>query len=118
MSGRTEREMHTASFRWRAYLLFGVLACSAIALVWRAVDLQLIDKGFLQKRGTQNFSRVIGKQRDRVELAFPELDPQRRQQFAKQRVLPLVQPLAGAPPEKSAGSAVDGLRQSLAEHGG
>ncbi len=59
MSGRTEREMHTASFRWRAYLLFGVLACSAIALVWRAVDLQLIDKGFLQKRGTQNFSRVI-----------------------------------------------------------
>jgi cell division protein FtsI (penicillin-binding protein 3) len=59
MSGRTEREMHTASFRWRAYLLFGVLACSAAALVWRAVDLQLIDKGFLQKRGTQNYSRVI-----------------------------------------------------------
>ena len=59
MSGRTEREMHTASFRWRAYLLFGLLACSAVALVWRAVELQLIDKGFLQKRGTQNFSRVI-----------------------------------------------------------
>ena len=59
MSGRTEREMHTASFRWRAYLLLGVLACSAVALVWRAVELQLIDKGFLQKRGTQNYSRVI-----------------------------------------------------------
>ena len=59
MSGRTEREMHTASFRWRAYLLFGLLACSAVALVWRAVELQLIDKGFLQKRGTQNYSRVI-----------------------------------------------------------
>jgi cell division protein FtsI (penicillin-binding protein 3) len=59
MSGRTEREMHTASFRWRAYLLFGVLACSAVALVWRAVELQLIDKGFLQKRGTQNYSRVL-----------------------------------------------------------
>ncbi len=27
--------------------------------MWRAVELQLIDKGFLQKRGTQNFSRVI-----------------------------------------------------------
>ena len=59
MSGRTEREMHTASFRWRAYLLFGLLACSAVALVWRAVELQLIDKGFLQKRGTQNYSRVL-----------------------------------------------------------
>jgi len=51
--------MHTASFRWRSYLLFGVLACSAVALVWRAVELQLVDKGFLQKRGTQNYSRVI-----------------------------------------------------------
>ena len=59
MSGRTERELHTASFRWRAYLLFGALAFSATALVWRAVELQLIDKGFLQKRGTQNFSRVM-----------------------------------------------------------
>jgi cell division protein FtsI (penicillin-binding protein 3) len=59
MSGRTERELHTASFRWRAYLLFGLLAFSATALVWRAVELQLIDKGFLQKRGTQNFSRVM-----------------------------------------------------------
>jgi cell division protein FtsI (penicillin-binding protein 3) len=51
--------MYTASFRWRSYLLFGMLACSAVALVWRAVELQLIDKGFLQKRGTQNYSRVI-----------------------------------------------------------
>jgi cell division protein FtsI (penicillin-binding protein 3) len=59
MSGRTERELHTASFRWRAYLLFGLLAFGATALVWRAVELQLIDKGFLQKRGTQNFSRVM-----------------------------------------------------------
>ncbi len=59
MSGRTEREVQARSFRWRAYLLLGVLACSAVALVWRAVELQLIDKGFLQKRGTQNFSRVI-----------------------------------------------------------
>jgi cell division protein FtsI (penicillin-binding protein 3) len=59
MSGRTEREVQARSFRWRAYLLMGVLACAAVALVYRAVELQLIDKGFLQKRGTQNFSRVI-----------------------------------------------------------
>jgi cell division protein FtsI (penicillin-binding protein 3) len=59
MSARSQRELHTASFRWRAYLLFGVLAVSAVALVWRAVDLQLVDKGFLQNKGTQNFSRVM-----------------------------------------------------------
>jgi cell division protein FtsI (penicillin-binding protein 3) len=59
MSGRTEREMHTASFRWRAYLMVGLLGFSAAALAWRAVDLQLVDKGFLQQRGTQNFSRAI-----------------------------------------------------------
>jgi cell division protein FtsI (penicillin-binding protein 3) len=58
MSGRTERELHTASFRWRAWLLFGMLGFSAVALVWRAVDLQLVDKSFLQRKGTQNFSRV------------------------------------------------------------
>jgi cell division protein FtsI (penicillin-binding protein 3) len=59
MSGRTERELHTASFRWRAWLLFGLLAFSAAALAWRAVDLQLVDTGFLQNRGTRNFSRVM-----------------------------------------------------------
>ncbi len=59
MSGRTERELHTASFRWRAHLLFGLLSFSAAALAWRAVDLQLVDKRFLQNKGTQNFSRVM-----------------------------------------------------------
>ena len=59
MSARNEREMHTASFRWRAYLVVGLLGFSAAALAWRAVDLQLVDKGFLQRRGTQNFSRAI-----------------------------------------------------------
>jgi cell division protein FtsI (penicillin-binding protein 3) len=59
VSGRTEREMHTASFRWRAWLLFGLLSFSAAALAWRAVDLQLVDKRFLQNKGTQNFSRVM-----------------------------------------------------------
>jgi cell division protein FtsI (penicillin-binding protein 3) len=58
MSGRTERELHTASFRWRAWLLLGALGFSAVALAWRAVDLQLVDKSFLQRKGTQNFSRV------------------------------------------------------------
>ena len=59
MSGRTANEQHTRSFRWRAYLLLGFLACSATALAWRAVDLQLRDDGFLRKKGAQNFSRVM-----------------------------------------------------------
>ena len=58
MSGRTAREVNSGSFRWRAWLLLGLLACSATALAWRAVDLQLVDNGFLLHKGTQNFSRV------------------------------------------------------------
>jgi len=59
MTGRSAREQHTGSFRWRAYLLFGLLAFSASALAWRAVDLQLVDNGFLLKKGARNFSRVM-----------------------------------------------------------
>jgi cell division protein FtsI (penicillin-binding protein 3) len=50
--------VNSGSFRWRAWLLFVLLACSATALAWRAVDLQLVDNRFLVDRGTQNFSRV------------------------------------------------------------
>lgn len=48
----------TASFRWRAYLLMGVLACGAGGLVWRAVSLQLVDHTFLAKEGDARVSRV------------------------------------------------------------
>lgn len=58
MSGRSAREVTAGSFRWRAFLLFGLLACGALALVWRAVDLQLLDSEFLAKKGSKNFSRV------------------------------------------------------------
>jgi cell division protein FtsI (penicillin-binding protein 3) len=46
------------SFRWRAYLLMGLLACGAGGLVWRAVNLQLVDHTFLAKEGDARFSRV------------------------------------------------------------
>ena len=39
------------SFRWRAYLLMGLLACGAGGLIWRAVSLQLVDHTFLAKEG-------------------------------------------------------------------
>jgi cell division protein FtsI (penicillin-binding protein 3) len=52
-------KMHATSFKWRAYLLFGLLGASAVALAWRAVDLQVVDKHFLQKKGSRNFSHVV-----------------------------------------------------------
>ena len=47
------------SFRWRAYVLVGLLACAAVALVWRAANLQLVDHTFLAKEGDARFSRVV-----------------------------------------------------------
>src|SRR5690242_1632294 len=46
------------SFRWRAYFLIGVLVCGAVALVYRAVNLTLVDHSFLAKEGDARFSRV------------------------------------------------------------
>jgi cell division protein FtsI (penicillin-binding protein 3) len=46
------------SFRWRAYLLVGLLALSAGGLIWRAVSLQLVDHTFLAKEGDARVMRV------------------------------------------------------------
>src|SRR4030088_1188382 len=46
------------SFRWRAYLLMGLLACGAGGLIWRAVSLQLVDHSFFSKEGDARVSRV------------------------------------------------------------
>jgi len=58
MSSRSVRRATTASFRWRSYLLLGLLGCAAVGLMWRAVDLQLVDHTFLANEGTARFSRV------------------------------------------------------------
>jgi cell division protein FtsI (penicillin-binding protein 3) len=47
------------SFRWRAYFLIGVLVCGAVGLVYRAVNLTLVDHTFLAKEGDARFSRVV-----------------------------------------------------------
>jgi cell division protein FtsI (penicillin-binding protein 3) len=47
------------SFRWRAYTLIGLLVCGAVALVFRAVNLTLVDHTFLAKEGDARFSRVV-----------------------------------------------------------
>jgi cell division protein FtsI (penicillin-binding protein 3) len=59
MKARGSNDGAPGSFRWRAYLLFGLLALGALALVWRAVNLQLVDHGFLAREGDARFSRVL-----------------------------------------------------------
>jgi cell division protein FtsI (penicillin-binding protein 3) len=59
MKARSARDDAPASFRWRAYLLMGLLAMSALALTWRAINLQLVDHGFLARQGDARFSRVL-----------------------------------------------------------
>src|SRR5438874_234651 len=59
MKSRSARDAAPASFRWRSLLLQGLLAISALALAWRAVNLQLVDHGFLAREGDARFSRVL-----------------------------------------------------------
>ncbi|GAC1459273.1 MAG: peptidoglycan D,D-transpeptidase FtsI [Steroidobacteraceae bacterium] len=59
MKARGSRDDGSGSFRWRAWLLIGLLGVSALGLVWRAVNLQLVDHGFLAKEGDARFSRVL-----------------------------------------------------------
>ncbi|HXL98252.1 MAG TPA: penicillin-binding transpeptidase domain-containing protein [Steroidobacteraceae bacterium] len=46
------------SFRARQWLLFGLLLAAAAGLMGRAVNLQLVDSGFLASQGDARFSRV------------------------------------------------------------
>jgi cell division protein FtsI (penicillin-binding protein 3) len=59
MKARSARDHAPASFRWRAHLLIALLAMSALALAWRAINLQLVDHGFLAREGDARFSRVL-----------------------------------------------------------
>ncbi len=59
MTRRAERADVPRSFRWRAYFAFGLLACAAAGLLWRAVNLQLVDHGFLSGQGNARFTRVV-----------------------------------------------------------
>ncbi len=47
------------SFRWRSRVLLALLALAGAALLWRAVDLQLVDHSFLARQGDARFSRVL-----------------------------------------------------------
>ncbi len=47
------------SFAFRAWVAFSVIALGAAGLMVRAVDLQLVDHGFLTDQGDARFSRVV-----------------------------------------------------------
>jgi cell division protein FtsI (penicillin-binding protein 3) len=47
------------SFRWRSAVAFGLVALGACGLVGRAVELQLLDHGFLAKQGDDRTLRVV-----------------------------------------------------------
>ncbi|MBV8306600.1 MAG: hypothetical protein JO274_03900, partial [Gammaproteobacteria bacterium] len=57
--GRVRGDPAPRSFRWRARTLLGALTLACAALLWRAVDLQLVDHGFLERQGDARFSRVL-----------------------------------------------------------
>ena len=56
---KARRDDASGSFYWRAHLLLGLLGACALGLAWRAVNLQLVDHGFLAKEGDARFSRVL-----------------------------------------------------------
>jgi cell division protein FtsI (penicillin-binding protein 3) len=56
--GSSREKPSPEAFRWRAYFLFGLLACGAVGLLYRAVNLQLVDHGFLASQGDARFTRV------------------------------------------------------------
>ncbi|HLY51857.1 MAG TPA: penicillin-binding transpeptidase domain-containing protein [Steroidobacteraceae bacterium] len=59
MKARSPRDLAPRSFRWRSRVLLGALALAAAALLWRAVNLQLVDHGFLARQGDARFTRVL-----------------------------------------------------------
>ncbi|MFO1426970.1 MAG: penicillin-binding transpeptidase domain-containing protein [Steroidobacteraceae bacterium] len=56
--GTTARIANPRSFRQRSAFVFGLLGLAAAGLVYRAVDLQLLDREFLQGQGNERFMRV------------------------------------------------------------
>lgn len=51
--------MKVSSFRWRSALVLGLVVAGAVALAARAVELQLVDHGFLAKQGDDRSMRVV-----------------------------------------------------------
>ena len=59
MKAHSARDPGPRSFRWRCRALLVLLTLACGALLWRAVNLQLVDHGFLARQGDARFSRVL-----------------------------------------------------------
>jgi cell division protein FtsI (penicillin-binding protein 3) len=59
MKARSAHDPAPRSFRWRSRALLGLLTLAGAALLWRAVNLQLVDHGFLARQGDARFTRVL-----------------------------------------------------------
>ena len=57
-SRRAAKAANPRSFRQRSITIAAVFCTLAAGLVWRAVDLQLVDHEFLQSQGNERFTRV------------------------------------------------------------
>lgn len=57
-SRRAAKAANPRSFRQRSITIAAVFCALAAGLVWRAVDLQLVDHEFLQSQGNERFTRV------------------------------------------------------------
>ena len=55
----SESSTELKSYRWRSAVILGLVVCGAVGLGARAVELQLIDHGFLAKQGDDRSMRVV-----------------------------------------------------------
>jgi cell division protein FtsI (penicillin-binding protein 3) len=58
-SRSTETDTQAKGYRWRSTVAFGLVVLGALGLAARAVELQLIDRGFLAKQGDERALRVV-----------------------------------------------------------
>ena len=54
-----DNDSHARSYRWRSTVILGLVLIGAAGLVARAVELQLLDHGFLAKQGDDRSMRVV-----------------------------------------------------------
>jgi cell division protein FtsI (penicillin-binding protein 3) len=54
-----DNDSHSRSYRWRSTVILGLVLIGAAGLVARAVELQLLDHGFLAKQGDDRSMRVV-----------------------------------------------------------
>jgi cell division protein FtsI (penicillin-binding protein 3) len=55
----SDNDAQAKSYRWRSALILSLVFLGAVGLVFRAVELQLLDHGFLAKQGDDRSMRVV-----------------------------------------------------------